>query len=101
MLGKIINGVLVTPSASELKKVVITNPTEELLKFIMGYKDLVIDEKPEVTEGQTIVPIYEETETEILQHWEIKDGMEYEGYFAPEEEYPREGEENMSAETEE
>ena len=86
MLGKMINGVLVTPSASELKKVVITNPTEELLKFIMGYKDLVIDEKPEVTEGQTIVPIYEETETEILQHWNILTETEYEEYLRAEEE---------------
>lgn len=94
MLGKMINGVLVTPSVSEMKKVVITNPTEELLKFIMGYKDLVIDEKPEATEGHVIVPSYEETETEILQHWNMLTETEYEEYLG-------EGEENMSAETDE
>lgn len=72
MLGKIINGVLVTPSANELKKVVVTNPTEEQLKFIMGYKDLIVEDAPEVNEEQYLEPIYEETESEILQHWEIK-----------------------------
>lgn len=77
MLGKLMDGVLVTPSENELKKVVITNPTEEQLMFIMGYKNLVIDEIPEIEETQYLEPIYEEMETEILQHWEVKDNTEY------------------------
>ena len=86
MLGKIINGVLITPSANELKKVVVTNPTEEQLKFIMGYKNLVVDKKPEIAEGQYLVSAYEETETEILQHWNVLAEEEYTEYRRFEEE---------------
>ena len=78
MLGKRVNGVLVTPSESEFKKIVITNPSEELLKFVMGYKDLAVDEQPEVEDGQILVPTYEETETAILQHWDAITQEEYE-----------------------
>ena len=41
MLGKIINGKLVTPTAANYKKVVITNPTDEDLKYVFGFKDLI------------------------------------------------------------
>ena len=61
------------PSDNEKKKIVITNPTQEQLKFLMGYKDLVIDEQPETTERQYAAPVYEETDTTITKHWEIKD----------------------------
>ena len=57
----------------EKKKIVITNPGEESLKFNLGYKDLIIDEQPvydEVT--QYLNSIYEETDLVIIQHWEIK-----------------------------
>lgn len=57
----------------EKKKIVITNPGEESLKFNLGYKDLIIDEQPvydEVT--QYLNSIYEETDLVIIQHWKIK-----------------------------
>ena len=74
MLGKLINGRLVQPTENERKKIVVTNPTDKLLKLIMGYKDLAISPEPEYnTETQYLSPVYEETETEILQNWEIKD----------------------------
>lgn len=73
MLGKIIDGVLVTPSENERKKIVISNPTDEQLKLIMGYKDLVINEQPEISEEQYLEPVYEETDNCIIKHWEIKD----------------------------
>lgn len=73
MLGKIIDGVLITPSENEKKKIIISNPTNEQLKLIMGYKDLIIDDEPEVDEGQYLEPVYKETETTIFKHWEIKD----------------------------
>lgn len=73
MLGKLVNGVLITPSENEFKKIVVTNPTEEQLKQVMGYKDLVVDEEPQYPDGKMLVATYEETDTTILQHWEIQD----------------------------
>ena len=74
MLGKLVNGVLITPSENEKKKIVITNPSDESLKFNMGYKDLIADEKPEFDEEkQYIQPIYEETEDTVIIHWKVAD----------------------------
>ena len=57
----------------EKKKIVITNPGEESLKFNLGYKDLIIDEQPVYDEvAQYLNSIYEETDLVIIQHWEIK-----------------------------
>lgn len=79
MLGKLVNGNLIQPSANERKKIIITNPTDEILKNVMGYKDLTVDEQPEYDmESQYLSPIYEETDTEIIQHWEVKDIEELE-----------------------
>ena len=74
MLGKLVNGRLIQPSTNERKKIVITNPTDKLLKLVMGYKDLSVTPEPEYDmETQYLSPIYEETETEIVQSWEVKD----------------------------
>lgn len=35
-----------------------------------GYKEIVEDERPEVQEGYTLQPTYEEKEDKILVHWE-------------------------------
>lgn len=73
MLGKLIDGTLITPSEMEKKKIIITNPSEESLKFNLGYKDLIIDEEPVYDEmTQYLQPIYEETDLVIIQHWEVK-----------------------------
>lgn len=74
MLGKIVNGMLVRPTKDEKKKLVVTNPTDDVLRFCMGYKSLTICEKPEYDDtNQVLVPIYEETDTEIIQSWSIQD----------------------------
>ena len=74
MLGKIVNGRLIQPSVNERKKIVITNPTDNILKYVMGYKDLTVDVEPEYDmETQYLSPIYDETDTEIVQHWEVKE----------------------------
>lgn len=74
MLGKLMDGILITPSEMEKKKIIITNPSEESLKFNLGYKDLIIDEQPEYDETtQYLQAIYEETDLIIIQHWEVKD----------------------------
>lgn len=78
MLGKIIDGNLITPSEMEKRKIVITNPSEESLKFNLGYKDLIVDEKPDYdTDTQYLNPVFEETDTEIVQHWEVKEIAEF------------------------
>lgn len=74
MLGKLVDGVLITPSEYERKKIIITNPSDESLKFNMGYKELIIDEEPEYdAKTQYIEPEYEETDVSVIQHWVIKD----------------------------
>ena len=74
MLGKLVNGVLITPSEYEKKKIVITNPSDEVLKFALGYKDLIVDEEPEYdVKTQWLESAFEETDTQIIQHWTVKD----------------------------
>ena len=74
MIGKVINGRVVEPSANERKKIIITNPTDEILKTVMGYKDMVVDEEPAYdNETQYIEKIPEETDNLITVHWEIRD----------------------------
>ena len=74
MLGKVVNGRLVIPSEAERQKIVIANPSDESLKFNLGYKDFMIDEKPTYDKtSQTLRQIFEETETTITQRWEVVD----------------------------
>ena len=74
MLGKLVDGNLIKPSENEFKKIIITNPSIESLKYNLGYKDLVVDEEPEYDmETHYLEPVYEETETSIINHWEVKE----------------------------
>ena len=75
MLGKWINGNLIKPSANERTKIVITNPSDEILKFVMNYKDTIIAPEPEYDKEMQYAEMVleKETETEILIGWEIKD----------------------------
>ena len=73
MLGKLVDGALVTPSEYEKKKLVITNPSDDVLKYVLKYKDLVIDEEPEYDDMTQYLEIFfEETDTKIIQKWNIK-----------------------------
>lgn len=76
MIGKIVNGAFITPSPNERKKVVVVNPTDEQLKFLMGYKDVVVDEQPEISEKQYLVSVYEDSDDIIYQHWVVEDILE-------------------------
>lgn len=51
-----------------------SNPTDETLR-LLGYKDLVVQDMPEVPEGKTIIPVYTDGEV-ITQGWEIIDYVE-------------------------
>lgn len=74
MLGKLINGELITPSDKEKEKLVVTSPTDEILKFIRGYKDVTEQEQPEYDpETQYLETIYTETETGITVSYEVKE----------------------------
>ena len=74
MLGKLINGELVTPSDKEMEKIVITSPTEEMQKYIRGYKDVTDTEPPEYDpETQYLETIYTETDTGITVSYEVKE----------------------------
>lgn len=73
MIGKIINGVFSEPTERERAKIIIANPTDEMLKFIMGYKDVSEEEKPEYDEETEVLsPIYTENEDNITVSWKIK-----------------------------
>ena len=74
MLGKLINGNLVTPSDKEKEKIIVTSPTDEMLKFIRGYKDVTETEPPEYDpETQYLKTIYIETDTGITVSYEVKE----------------------------
>lgn len=79
MLGKLINGALVEPSENERKKIVIANPTDEMLKFVMGYKEVTFEAEPEYDiEKQSLTPVYTETEDAITVSWEVGERSEEE-----------------------
>lgn len=74
MIGKLIEGVLMTPSENERKKIIITNPSDEILKLAMDYKDLVYDAEPEYNaETQYLEESIEETDEAICVHYVVKD----------------------------
>lgn len=74
MLGKLINGNLVTPSDKEKEKIIVTSPTDEMLKYIRGYKDVTETEPPEYDpETQYLDMTYSETDTAISVSYEVKE----------------------------
>ena len=56
----------------EGKEYITTNPTETLLRSL-GYKTLVVEEKPEITQYQLVNEHFSETADTITQGWEISD----------------------------
>ena len=70
MLGKIIEGTLITPSENERRKIVIANLTDEILKQILGYKEVAESDKPEYNdETQYLKPVYTESDSGISVTW--------------------------------
>jgi len=70
MIAKLTDGVLVTPP----DKITFTNPPEQLLKDYAGYKDYVESPAPDYDpETQFLVPVYSETDTQIVCDWRVKD----------------------------
>lgn len=74
MLGKLVNGELITPSDKEKEKIVITRPTDDMLKYIRGYKDVTETEPPEYDEEtQYLEAVYTETDTAVNVSYEVKE----------------------------
>lgn len=75
MLGKWVNDQLITPSLNERQKIVIANPTDDVLKTIMGYKDVIEAEKPDYDEATQYLQMVKmaETDTTISVGWEVKE----------------------------
>jgi hypothetical protein len=51
-----------------------SNPTDETLRAL-GYKDLVVQDMPEIPDGKMAIPVYTDGEV-ITQGWEIIDYVE-------------------------
>ena len=72
MIAKLIDGTLVEPGYFEKRKVVITNPNDDILKVAFGYKDVVFDEKPTFDETkQHLEERYNELDNKIQVIYEI------------------------------
>ena len=72
MIAKLIDGTLVEPDYFEKRKVVITNPNDDILKVAFGYKDVVFDEKPTFDETkQHLEERYNELDNKIQVIYEI------------------------------
>lgn len=70
MIAKLNNGAI----SYAPKKYTFANPPEQLLKDYAGYKDYVENDKPVFDpETQTLVPVYSETDTQILCTWQVQD----------------------------
>ena len=80
-IGKVVNNVVVTPSENEKKKVVSTNPDNEILKAILKYMDMEVDAQPDYdAETQYIEQVHEIIEEEVVVkkpilkvHYVVKD----------------------------
>ena len=74
-LGKNINGQLKFCSNAEKKGIVVANPSEDILKLVFGYKDIIIpDETPIINEDTEYLElkVISETEEEINCEYVIK-----------------------------
>lgn len=72
-LGKVVNGSLHLCSERERRVITVTNPSEEVLRLVGGYKEVVFDKEPEYNpETQEIISDIKETDNLIKIHWIIK-----------------------------
>jgi hypothetical protein len=71
MYGKLENGRFIRAKHFIIdEKATIINPTDEMYEKHC-YKRLAEEETPELAENQYLKSYYEETETEIIKHYEV------------------------------
>lgn len=84
MIAKLINGRLHEPTTQERMIIpledgcTITNPTEETMIELLGYKPVVQGERPETPEGYYLVEAYTEEDDKIIRGYELKEYPTYE-----------------------
>lgn len=73
MIGKIINGQLYYPTEEEQQKIIVSNPTEDILKYIMGFKEIVTNDIPEYdSTTQILVENYTEDGDKIVISYTVE-----------------------------
>lgn len=76
MLGKLVNGEFIQASENEYSKVVVANPTEAQLKYLFGYKEVVVVVEPEYDNTtHHLEPVYTETATTITKDWNVVENV--------------------------
>ena len=77
-VAKIINGNIITPSKQERKSIIITNPTDDVLKAVRGYKDIDWGTQPEYDpETQYLRHTITETDDSIIVEWTVENILEF------------------------
>ena len=71
-IGKVVDGLLITPTENEYKKIVLTNPTKEQMKYLLGYFDIDTEEviaEPEYDEATQVLFLryYLDEETQMIK----------------------------------
>lgn len=73
MYGKLLDGKLIKAKHFIITdKETIINPTGDMYEK-HGFKKVREDEAPEINEGQILKVRYEETETEIVKHYDVEE----------------------------
>jgi hypothetical protein len=72
--GKLVDGAfepLIKKYVHENNRIYVNQTSEELLE--LGYKPVEVTEQPPQAEGKEIVPVWAETDAEIVEHWKYQD----------------------------
>lgn len=73
-LGKMVDGSLHICGENERKVITISNPTDNILKTVCGYKDVIYGEKPDYDIGtQCLKEVFEETDSAIYVNYEVEE----------------------------
>ena len=74
MIGKIINGQLYYPTEDGQQKIIVSNPTEDILKYVMGFKEIVTGDIPKYDSAtQTLVENYAEDGDKLVVTYTVED----------------------------
>ena len=96
MIGKIINGQLYYPTEEEQQKIIVSNPTEDILKYVMGFKEIVTGDIPKYDSAtQTLVENYVENGDKIVITYAVEDLPIIEDIIQDEEQYEESNENDV------